>query len=115
MVTKSHAARLAADRGTPDAGAAAPSTSPADESIADTRSAPPVARVGFGGVQASIWKKTGDRGDFYTATFERRYQEGSEWKSSHSYGANDLLALQKTADLAVNKIIELQQGRGRAV
>lgn len=75
---------------------------------------PPVARVNFGGVQASIWANHGDKGDFHTVTFSRRYQEGGEWKTSNSYSATDLLALQKVSDLAVNKIIELQQGRGRA-
>ncbi|MBS0448498.1 MAG: hypothetical protein JSR59_21460 [Proteobacteria bacterium] len=78
------------------------------------RNAPPAARITFGGVQASIWANHTDKGDFHTVTFERRYKVGDEWKTSNSYGPADLLALHKVADLAVNKIIELSQGRGRA-
>ncbi|MCW5631898.1 MAG: hypothetical protein KIT17_01045 [Rubrivivax sp.] len=74
--------------------------------------------MNFGGVQASVWENHSDKGNFHTVTFSRRYQEGGEWKSSNSYGASDLLALQKVTDMALNKVIELQQqqqqGRGRA-
>jgi hypothetical protein len=33
-------------------------------------------------------------------TFERVYKDGEEWKSSHSYTRDDLLALAKLADWA---------------
>ena len=102
------AAKIIADRQQ----ASAPPLSAADDQPQTNR--PPVARVNFGGVQASIWANASDKGDFHTVTFARRYQEGGEWKTSNSYSASDLLALQKVADLAVNRIIELQQGRGRA-
>ena len=36
----------------------------------------------------------------------RRYKDGDQWKSSHSYNADDLLALAKAADLAHTKIVE---------
>lgn len=85
---------------------------PGDEASHAKR--PPVARVNFGGVQASIWANPSDQGEFHTVTFARRFLEGGEWKTSNSYNAHDALALAKVADLAVNKIIELQHGRGRA-
>lgn len=113
MATRTHASRVAPERS--DGGASAPDaqSSAADDTSA-ARGAPPVARISLGGVQASIWANHSDKGDFHTVTFTRRYQEGGEWKSSNSYGPTDLLALQKVADLAVNKIVELQQGRGRS-
>lgn len=114
MATKSHTARVAAERGTAEG---AQATLPTSDEAAQGGNRP-VARVSFGGVQASVWANHGDKGDFHTVTFSRRYQEGGEWKSSNSYGANDLLALQKVADMALDKVIELQQqqqqGRGRA-
>ncbi|MGB9069399.1 MAG: hypothetical protein WCC21_12600 [Candidatus Acidiferrales bacterium] len=72
---------------------------------------PPVAKVRVDLINASIWKNQTDKGTFYNVTFESRYRDGEgNWKSSHSYTANDLLALAKAADLAHTKIIELRNG-----
>jgi hypothetical protein len=49
---------------------------------------------------------TTDKGTFYNVTFERRYKDGDQWKSSHSYNAGDLLELAKAADMAHTKIVE---------
>jgi hypothetical protein len=71
----------------------------------------PVAKVRVDLINASIWKNQTDKGTFYNVTFENRYRDGEgNWKSSHSYTANDLLALAKAADLAHTKIIELRNG-----
>lgn len=115
MVTKSHAAKIAAERGGVQAEIPEVPAVPAAEEAAASRGRAPAARVNFGGVSASIWANEGEKGTFHTVTFEKRYQEGGEWKTSHSYGPTDLLALSKVADLAVNKIIELQQSRGRSL
>jgi len=86
-------------------------SSPADQ---QATSRPPAAKVSFGSVQASIWRNSSERGDYYTVTFDRRYQDkDDQWKSSNSYGPTDLLALQKVADMALDKVLELQQGRRR--
>lgn len=114
-MAKSHTARIAAERGAQSTLPEVPSAGLAAEEGAPSRGAPPAARVSFGGVHASVWRNTGEKGDFFTVTLERRYQDGAgEWKSSNSYGPTDLLALQKVSDLAVDKVIELQQGRGRS-
>lgn len=114
MPGRSHATRIAAERGaapsTPAVESKGPESTPATDAA---RGAPPVARVGIGGVQAAIWRQEGEHGDYFTATIERRYQENGEWKTSHSYGTTDLLALAKTADLAVDKMLELQKARGQ--
>ena len=71
----------------------------------------PVAKVRVDLINASIWKNTNDKGTFYNVTFENRYRDGEgNWKSGHSYAANDLLALAKAADAAHSKIIELRNG-----
>jgi hypothetical protein len=70
---------------------------------------PPVAKIRVDQINASIWKKQTEKGTFYNVTFESRYRDGEgNWKSSHSYTSNDLLALGKAADLAHSKIVELR-------
>jgi len=72
---------------------------------------PPVAKIRVDQINASIWKKQTEKGTFYNVTFESRYRDGEgNWKSSHSYNADDLLSLAKTADMAHTKIAELRNG-----
>ena len=52
---------------------------------------PPVAKVRVGLITASIWENKTDKGTFHNVTFERRYKDGDQWKSSHSYNTGDLL------------------------
>jgi hypothetical protein len=70
--------------------------------------APPFAKIRVGLVTASIWEKMNDRGTFFDVTFERRYKDGEEWKTSHSYNPHDLLELATAAEMAHAKIIERQ-------
>ena len=78
---------------------------------ADTKKSTPAAKIRVDLINASIWKNANDKGTFYNVTFENRYRDGEgNWKSGHSYAANDLLALAKAADLAHSKIIELRNG-----
>ena len=67
---------------------------------------PPVAKVRVGLITASIWENKTDKGVFHNVTFERRYKDGDQWKSSHSYNTGDLLELAKAADWAHTKILE---------
>jgi hypothetical protein len=69
---------------------------------------PPVAKLRVGLISGSIWERKTENGTFHAVTFERRYRDGDTWKSSHSYDAQDLLALAKLADMAHSKIIALQ-------
>ena len=72
----------------------------------------PVANFRLASVEASVWSNQSDKGEFYNITFQRRYQDkDQQWQTSHSYGPFDALALAKVADVAVTKIIELQQAR----
>jgi len=68
----------------------------------------PVAKVKIGAVSAAIWANETEKGTRYNATIERRYRDASgEWKTSGSYGRDDLLTLAKVADQAHSKIVEL--------
>ena len=71
----------------------------------------PVAKVRVGLISASIWENPTEKGNFYNVTFERRYRDTEgNWKSTHSYGLDDLLVLAKVADLAHTKIVEATTG-----
>jgi len=72
---------------------------------------PPAGKVRVGLITASIWENKTEKGIFHNVTFERRYRDAEKnWKSSHSYNAEDLLSLAKAADLAHTKIVEARNG-----
>ena len=71
----------------------------------------PVRTIRMGRVRAAIWRNQTDNGILYNTTFERIYKVDEEqgWKSSDSFGPNDLLLLAKIADMAHTWIMR-QQG-----
>ena len=70
----------------------------------------PADEVRFGRVKATIWMNTTEDGQArYSVVFSRIYREGDQWKSTHSFGRNDLLLLAKVADLAHTRIWALRQ------
>lgn len=79
----------------------------------ETKKNAPAAKVSVGLQTASIWKNESEGRAFYNVTFDRRYRDAEgKWKSSSSYGRDDLLALAKLADLAHTKVLELQNVTG---
>lgn len=69
----------------------------------------PVDRFHEGSVQVSIWEKTGAKGLFRTASFQLRYRDGEEWRTSNSYGLTDLENMEKAAREAHARIQKWQQ------
>ena len=67
----------------------------------------PVDEVRIGRVKATIWRNGTDEQPRYNVTFSRLYKEDVEWKSTQSFGRNDLLVLAKVADLAHTRIFQL--------
>ena len=49
-------------------------------------------------LKAAIWRNTYEKAPKDSVTFDRLYNDGEEWKSSHSYTRDDLLVLAKLAD-----------------
>src|ERR1700722_12754549 len=70
----------------------------------------PVEKVTLFPVEAAIWKNVSKGGEpFYSVTFERKYRDQDlRWKSTASFGTDDLLLLAKVADLAHSKLVELR-------
>ena len=75
----------------------------------------PTATVRIGAVKAAIWQnQAGDR-TRYNVTFSKSYRDAEgQWKTTHSFGRNDLLVLAKVADQAHSRIVELEQGEETA-
>lgn len=60
----------------------------------------PAHEVRIGPVKAAIWLNETEHGPRFNVTFERLYREGDTWKSTSSFGRDDLLVLAKVADRA---------------
>ena len=69
----------------------------------------PVAEVRIGHVKAAIWQNETEGRKRHNVTFSRLYRDGEKWKSTQSFGRNDLLVLAKVADQAHSRIFELPQ------
>lgn len=54
----------------------------------------------MGSIKATIWKNETEAGTRHNVTFSRLYRDGSGWKSTDSFGRDDLLLLAKVADEA---------------
>ena len=66
----------------------------------------PAHEVRLGAIKSAIWKNDTSNGVRYNATFSRLYRDGDEWKSTDSFGRDDLLVLAKVADQAHSWIHE---------
>lgn len=68
----------------------------------------PVEEVRLGSIKAAIWKNGGeDQAPRYNVTVCRLYRDGDEWKTTDSFGRDDLLVLAKVLDIAHTRIFEL--------
>lgn len=78
---------------------------PKKTKTADAKSIPVHTISLESGVTAAIWPPIeGEYGPLHPVTVERRYKDGEEWKSSHSFiGAHNLIAA-KAHELAYEYI-----------
>lgn len=60
----------------------------------------PTQEVRLGCVKAAVWRNETEAGVRYNVTFSRLYKDGDSWKSTESFGRDDLLQLGKVADQA---------------
>jgi hypothetical protein len=74
----------------------------------------PVATFKLGRIRAAVWENETDKGVMCNVTIERRYQDGEEWKSSTSFGRNDLPLVARLADEAMMFIYRRQQENAEA-
>ena len=69
----------------------------------------PVDEIRIGRVKATIWRNGTDEQPRHNVTFGGLYKEANQWKTTQSFGRNDLLVLAKVADQAHSRIFSLPQ------
>ncbi len=65
-----------------------------------TEAKKPVHEIRLGAIKAAIWANDTQNGIRHNVTLQRLYKDEDEWKSSDSFGRDDLLLVAKVADLA---------------
>lgn len=60
----------------------------------------PVHEVRMGRIKAAIWANESENGTRHNVTITRLYKDGDEWKTSTSFGREELPLVAKVADLA---------------
>ena len=65
----------------------------------------PIHEVRLGRLKAAVWKNESEGGVHYNVTLSRIYKDGDNWKSTDSFGRDDLLLLGKVADQAHSWIL----------
>ena len=69
----------------------------------------PVDEIRIGSIKAAIWRNDGEQGPRFNVTFQRIYRTSEgEWRSTDSFGRDDLLILGKVADAAHTRVLQLQ-------
>lgn len=69
----------------------------------------PVHEIRMGRIKAAIWANDTDNGTRHNVTITRLYKDGDEWKTSSSFGREELPLVAKIADMAHTWIY--QQGQ----
>jgi hypothetical protein len=69
----------------------------------------PVHEVRLGRIKAAIWANDTDNGVRHNVTITRLYKDGDEWKTSTSFGREELPLVAKVADLAHTWIYQQAQ------
>src|SRR5262249_8597487 len=69
----------------------------------------PTNEIRLGSIKATIWKNETPSGFRYNAPLSRLYKDGEQWKSTESFGRDDLLLVAKVADQAHSWICQQTQ------
>ncbi len=69
----------------------------------------PAHKIRSGVLQVTIWRNTGDKGNYYSVVPTRGYKlDDGSWKETDSLGFDDLLTMGKLLDLAHTWIMHQQ-------
>ncbi|HEY4310850.1 MAG TPA: hypothetical protein VGN12_15475 [Pirellulales bacterium] len=69
----------------------------------------PVHEIRLGRIKAAIWVNDTQTGIRHNVTISRIYKDGDEWKTSDSFGRDDLPLVAKVSDMAHSWIFEQSQ------
>ena len=81
--------------------------------MSDQAKKQPVMKLEIRALKAAIWRNESENGPWHNVTLERVYKDGDEWKSSASFGRDDLLELAKLANNAHTWIVEQESAERR--
>ena len=84
-------------------------TKPPEQPKAASPSRKPAHELRLGRLKAAIWENPTENGVRYNVTVTRLYKDDSGWKTSDSFGMDDLPGLAKLADQAHSWIVQKQQ------
>ena len=69
----------------------------------------PAAKIKDGGITATIWANTGEKGTRYSVDLVRSYTDSNgDWKEKTSFLGGDILRAANVLNLAYNRILELK-------
>jgi hypothetical protein len=68
--------------------------------MAKQSSRKPVHEIRLGAVKAAIWANDTQSGVRHNVTIQRLYKDGDDWKTTESFGRDDLPLVGKVADMA---------------
>lgn len=69
----------------------------------------PIHEVRLGAIKAAVWKNETETGARYNVTLSRIFKDADTWKSTDSFGRDDLLVVGKATDLAHTWIHQREQ------
>ena len=72
----------------------------------------PIHEIKLGRIRASIWSHEGNgQGNWHSVSITRLYREREEWKTSTSFGRDDLPVVSKAVEMAYAWIWKTQERR----
>ena len=60
----------------------------------------PVHEIRMGAIKASVWLNNFGETSRHNVTLSRSYKDGDQWRTTESFGRDDLLVVAKLADQA---------------
>ena len=81
----------------------------ANSSNKKTTANKPVEELRLGTIKAAIWQNESKNGTRYSVRITRLYKDEDEWKTSDSFGRDELPLVAKVADLAHTWIFRANQ------
>jgi hypothetical protein len=67
----------------------------------------PVHEVRLGKIKAAVWANDAQHGTWYNVTVSRLYRDGEDWKSTESFGRDDIPVLIKVLDRAHDLMFDI--------
>jgi hypothetical protein len=69
----------------------------------------PAHKLRDGALQVTIWRNSGEKGNWYSVIPSRSYKKGDAWRETESLGFDDLLPMGKLLNAAHSWIIEAKK------